>query len=77
MTILIVGRGGYIKPIKFVLEQPEEPIYITTPQQLKVTLLKVVDSVSPINAKVDLDLIKNTHFGVISIWQEKSLKIRQ
>ena len=50
-----------------VFEEPEEPIYITTPQELEETLYKVADGTSPINAKISLDLIKDTHFGVISV----------
>ncbi len=77
LQILIIGRGGYIKPlIKMAFEEPEEPIYITTPQELEETLYKVADGVNPINAKINLDLIKDTHFGVINVWREKSLKIR-
>ena len=64
---MIIGRGGNIKPLKMIFEEPEEPIYITTPQELEETLYELIDSVSPYNAKIDFDLIKNTHFGVISI----------
>lgn len=64
---MIVGRGGNTKPLKMVFEEPEEPIYITTPKELEETLYKVVDSVNPINAKINLDLIKDTRLGVISV----------
>ena len=49
MQILIIGRGGYTKPLKMAFEEPEEPIYITTPQELEETLYKIIDSVSPYN----------------------------
>ena len=64
---MIVGRGGNTKPLKMVFEAHEEPIYITTPQELEETLYKLVDGVSPINANVSLDLIKDTHMGVVKI----------
>lgn len=69
MAIMITARGGNSKLLKTVFEKPEESIYIniTTPKELEETLYKVADSVSPINAKISLDLIKDTHFGVISI----------
>lgn len=61
---MIIGRGGNTKPLKIAFEEPEEPIYFTTPQELEETLYKIIDSVSPYNDKVDFDLIKDTHFGV-------------
>lgn len=67
MQILIVGRGGNTKPIKMVFENPDESIYITTPKELEETLYKVADGTSPINAKISLDLIKDTHIGVVKI----------
>lgn len=63
---MIVGRGGNTKLLKIAYEEPEELIYITTPKKLEETLSKLVDSVNPINAK-SLDLIKDTHLGVIKI----------
>lgn len=63
-----MARGGNTKPLKMVVENPEEPIYITTPKELKETLYKIIDGVSPFNdAKINLDLIKDTHLGVISV----------
>ena len=67
MRIMITGRGGNSKLLKTVFEEPEEPIYVTTLKELEETLYKVADSVSPINAKVSLDLIKDTHIGIISV----------
>jgi hypothetical protein len=64
---MIISRGGNTKPLKTVFEEPEESIYITTPQELEETLCKIVDGVSPINAKISLDLIKDTHIGVVKI----------
>lgn len=61
---MIIGRGS--KPLRIAYEN-EEPIYITTPQELKETLYEIIDSVSSINAKIDLDLIKDTHMGVVKI----------
>ena len=63
---MTIARGGDKNPLRMVFEEPEEPIYITTPQELEETLYKIIDSVSPINAKIDLDLIKDTHLGVIN-----------
>jgi hypothetical protein len=62
---MIIGRGGNTKPLKMAFENPEEPIYITTKEELKETLYKLVDEVEPFNAKIDLSLIKDTHFEVI------------
>ena len=43
---MIIGRGGNnIKPLKMVLEEPEEPIYITS-QKSKEALYKIIDNVS-------------------------------
>lgn len=64
---LMIGRGGNIKPLKIAFEEPEESICITTPQELEETLYKLVDGVSPINAKISMDLIKDTHIGVMSV----------
>lgn len=65
---MIIGRGGNnTKALKMVYENLEEPIYITTPKELEETLYKLVDEVNPFNAKISLDLIKDTHFGRISI----------
>lgn len=52
---MIVGRGGNTKLLKIAYEEPEEPICITTPQELKETLYKLVDEVNPFNAKISLD----------------------
>lgn len=62
-----MGRGGNTKPLKMVFENLNEPIYITTPQELEETLYKLIDGVNPINVKIDLDLIKDTHIGVVKI----------
>lgn len=64
---MITARGGYTKLFKTVFEEPEEHIYVTTPQELEETLYKVADGASPINAKISLDLIKDTHIGVIGV----------
>ena len=64
---MMIGRGGNTKPLKMIFEEPEKPIYVTTPQKLEETLYKIIDSVSPYNDKVDFDLIKNTHIGVVKI----------
>ena len=49
---MIIGRGGNTKPLKMAFEEPEKPIYITTPQELEETLYKIIDSVSPYNNEV-------------------------
>lgn len=49
---MIIGRGGNTKPLKMAFEEPEESIYITTPQELEETLYKIVDSVNPYNNEV-------------------------
>ena len=64
MQIITIGRGS--KPLKIILEEPDESIYITTPQELK----ELIDGVKPFddaNAKISLDLIKDTQIGVISV----------
>lgn len=63
---MIVSRGDNSKLIKTVFEEPEESI-VTTLKELEEILCKVADRVSPINAKISLNLIKDTHFGVISV----------
>ena len=49
---MIIGRGGNTKPLKMIFEEPEEPIYITTPQKLEETFYKIIDSVNPYNNEV-------------------------
>lgn len=51
---MIIGRGGNTKPLKMAFENPEEPIYITTPKELEKTetLYKIIDSVNPYNNEV-------------------------
>ena len=65
MTNLLIPTTT--KPIKFVLEETEEPIHITTSEELEEALHEVVNGVSPYNAKIDFDLIKNTRIGMINI----------
>lgn len=65
MTNLLIPTTT--KPIKFVIEESEEPIYIKTPQELEEVLHEVVNGVSSYNAKIDFDLIKNTRIGMINI----------
>lgn len=52
---MIIGRGGNTKPLKIAFEEPEEPIYITTPKELEETLYKIIDSVSPYNEVIKDD----------------------
>jgi len=65
MTNLLIPTAT--KSIKIVLEETEEPIHITTPQELEEALHEVVNGVSPYNAKINFDLIKNTRIGVVNI----------
>ena len=53
---MIIGRGGNTKPLKMVFDNPEEPIYITTPKELEETVCKIVDSVNSYNNN---EVIKN------------------
>lgn len=53
--------------LKFVVENLDKEVIITTQEELKHVLDTLVDSVEPYNVKINKDLIKETEMGVITI----------